>query len=304
MLKPFLLVIAAGAVTLCSAALREVDYAGDLGCCTVTFENGYVVAYEQGAFRLYGPDGTHRYQATPEVPGAVDEFVGNVSVNRSGEAAAAVHYSVPVGDDRLRNGGGIALFDAEGKQLRFIATADYIPSQVEFAPDDSVYTIGYHANQNRGEHPDYFILRKYSRDGRQLLAALSRASLILNPDDFHPDPVLDFIGLWGLRAAGNRLGFWIFRDDLARIEWIETDLDGTLIGRWKLDKDRGNFAFSSAGVLYADGNGHDGFRFDPATASWKPVLGMPEGLLLGADADSLAFLNPATHRLRRFVPAQ
>ncbi len=297
-----LLVLAvAGTLTICSAADREVLYQGPLDSLK-TFDNGYLGLYHQKGFSLYGPDGLPRYEAVVDVPSGGSAFVANVAVHHDGLSVAAVDYQIPIDEEHSRTVGGLAWFDAQGKQVRFVPTGNYIPSQVAYAPDGSIYTIGYLGNQDWAEHADYSVLRKYSRDGQELLEAVPRASINPSPEDSHPEPVRNVIGLWGLRVADDRVGFWIFRGDLQRMEWMETDLDGKQIGRWKLDKERGSFAFTSSGTLYADGNGHGVSRFNRATATWESVAGMPEGRLLGADGNSLVFLKRGSNLVRWVQP--
>jgi len=302
MLARFPLVFAAGTLAVCSAANRDVYYQGPLAPLNTapTFDRGYLAVYEQGGFSLYGPDGVPRYKAAPVVPGASSVFIGNVAVDAEGIAAVTLNYYVNSGEHGSKRAGGLALFDAQGKQVRFFSTGAYVPSQVAFAPDGSIYSLGYLLNVRWAEHPDYDILRKYSREGEELLAALPRSSVDPNPKDSQPDPVPGFTGLWGLRVTADRIGFWIFRDDLQRRQWIEADLRGRPSGRWKLNQDLGEFAVTSSGTLYANGYGHGGTRFDRKTSTWEPVPGMPDGMLLGADGNSLVFLNLDSNLVRYF----
>jgi len=70
-------------------------------------------------------------------------------------------------------------------------------------------------------------------------------------------------------------------------EWIETDLKGKEIGRWDFKAGRSLLAFTESGALY--GQEHDVAIFDRSSHSWRPVAEMPNGILLGADGNSLVF---------------
>jgi hypothetical protein len=153
------------------------------------------------------------------------------------------------------------LFDRTGAQIRFVDTGLYLPTQVCFAPDHSIWTVGWQGPEAIGKNEDYFILQNYSQDGQQLGAFLPRSSF-----DAEPDPVGPMTGAWRWDFAGRSL-----------------------------------LAFTQSGAIY--GQEHDVAVFDRATTNWRPVAGMPDGHLLGADGESLVF-SLRGQSVLRWVPAR
>jgi hypothetical protein len=195
------------------------------------------------------------------------------------------------------------LFDRTGAQMRYVDTGLYLPTQVCFAPDHSIWTIGWQGHEALGKNEDYFVLRNYSQDGGQLGAFLPRSSF-----EDEPDPVGPMIGAWQLRTSNSRVGAIFFASSIvglwqksrSAVNWVETDLKGKETGRWNF-AGRSLLAFTQSGAIY--GQEHDVAVFDRATSSWRPVAGMPDGHLLGADGDSLVF-SLRGQNILRWVPAR
>ena len=88
---------------------------------------------------------------------------------------------------------------------------------------------------------------------------------------------------------------------MAERQWLEVDLQGNLIGRWKLGpRDGGGLAYTANAGLYTvthqPPNGVPTLQiFDRSTASWKPVENMlpatPQygrvSFLIGAERNSV-----------------
>ncbi len=252
-----------------------------------TFDKAYLAVYErEHAISLYGPDGLLAYNATPQAPYPTWTNVENASPDSDGSLALAVEYR----HEKLLRG-GIAYFNNVGKQTAFIDTgSDYLPTQVCFGPDHSIWTIGWRGlNPPQTSTADYFVLRNYTRDGRLLGAFLARSS-------FEQDPVGPIVGGWQLRSANGRIGAVFYATSVLapgaehRVpEWIETDLHGNVVRRVDIPQ-KTIRAFSSDGSLYALGHSGLYVTFDPATNSWRTVSGVPGGTLLGADGNNLVFL--------------
>ena len=187
----------------------------------------------------------------------------------------------------MRGGGGIALFDRTGAQIRFLDTGGYLPTQVAFGPDHSIWTIGWLGGENTASlTADYSTLRNYAQDGRELGEFLPRASF---PSVNYPpgEPlIMPMSGLWSLRVANERVEAILHRPHL----WVQTDLNGQEKGRWDTPNGRRPYAITPDGKAWrVEGNR---LRvFDRSAGVWNAVaFDVPEGTLLGAEGNSLVFL--------------
>src|SRR5882724_9549658 len=293
------------AATLCNAAFaaepREVYYQGFLvpQSITPTFDKGYLFVYNFDKIDAYAPDGSPLYSVAAEVPNAKTAHVQNAAADTDGTMAGAVAYY----SGARKRGGGIALFDRSGKQTRFFDTGRYWPTQVCFAPDHSIWTLGWQGFEGSRKNDDYFILRNYSQEGLELGAFLARSSF-----DPEPDPVGPITGLWQLRIMNGRIGALFYgssilgpRQKSRPARWIEADLHGKVLERWEVGAEWSPEAFTQSGALYTH-SGDAVLVFDRSTKAWRPVAGTPAGFLLGADGNSLVFEVRGTSRLR-WVPA-
>jgi hypothetical protein len=286
-----------------AAESRDVYYPGLLTPLNIvpTFDKGYLFVYDAHKINVFGADGSHLYDISAQIENCKVVSIENAAVDTDGTIAGAVMYS-PDGTS-IKEGGGIAVFDQSGNQVRFFDTGRYHPTQIAFGPDHSIWTLGWPGSQARRWPDDFLILRTYSQDGQELGAFLPRSSF-----DSRPDPIGPMIGFWELRVMGNRVGALIYRsseyqpDESPRdaMLWVETDLKGNEIGRWNIPPDRAPEAFTEAGALYMR-KGKSVFIFDHPTRAWRATGTPAEGRILGADGDSLVFLK-ATNTLR-WVPA-
>jgi len=293
------LLLTISSTTALAAEARDVYYQGDVAPLNImpTFDKGYLVVYDRDhKINVYAPGGSPLYSASAQVPNTDWADIENAAVDTDGTLAGAIEHR------RLKHesSGGIVLFDRTGTQIRFIDTGQYLPTQVCFAPDHSIWTIGWQGHVGKNE--DYFILRDYSQEGNELGAFLPRSSF-----DAEPDPVGPVTGGWQLRTSNARVGaiFYVssilgkWQKPRSVGQWVETDLKGKETGRW--DFAARLLAFTQSGALY--GQEHDVAVFDRATSSWRPVAGMPDGNLLGADGDSLVF-SLRGQNILRWVPAR
>jgi hypothetical protein len=274
------------AVALAADEVRVVQYKADsLSPKNIppTFDNGYLVVYGYGFHTthhfpgegvgegIYAPDGSLAY--------TIPQYSPNVAVDTDGSSAAAL----PAGDNK----GGIALFDPAGLQIRFIDTGQYWPCYVSFAPDHSIWVTGGWTS-NRGNEPKY-ILRHFSRGGEELGGFLPSASF---KGSFRP--VGPISGTSGLRVTNDRIGVFLNYGGWANEwMWVETDLNGKEIGRWKLQTYP--TALAPSGAVYAQEQGNV-LRLDHATGKWTPVSVPFYGKLLGADGEALVFLDRTESR--------
>jgi len=302
MLLLCLLTAIASSSTAFAAEARDVYYQGDLAPLNIvpTFDKGHLVVYDRDhKINVYAPDGSPLYRAAAQVPNTDWADIQNAAVDTDGTLVGAIRYSRA----KRTSGGGIVLFDRTGAQIRFVDTGLYLPTQVCFAPDHSIWTVGWQGPEAIGKNEDYFILQNYSQDGQQLGAFLPRSSF-----DAEPDPVGPMTGAWQLRTSNGRVGAIFYASSILRTwqkprsaeQWVETDLKGKETGRWDF-AGRSLLAFTQSGAIY--GQEHDVAVFDRATTNWRPVAGMPDGHLLGADGESLVF-SLRGQSVLRWVPAR
>jgi len=297
---PFLLLAATLCNTAFAAESREVYYQGFLVPQSIvpTFDKGYLLVYDFEKIDVYAPDGSPLYSVSAEVPNAKTANIQNAAADVDGTMAGAVYYA----RGRTR-GGGIVLFDRFGKQTRFFDTGQYWPTQVCFAPDHTIWTLGWQGFEASREKDDYFILRNYSQDGQELGAFLPRSS-------FEPEPVPigPKTGLWQLRIVNGRIGALFYGSSplgpgqkSRPMQWVEVDLKGKVLGRWEVGAELSPEAFTQSGALYT--HSRDAvLMFDRSTKAWRRVAGTPPGFLLGAQGDSLVFEVRGTSTLR-WLPA-
>jgi hypothetical protein len=286
----FLLFAAALCNLAIAAAPREVYYAGSLTPLNITptFDKGYLFVYAGHEINVFGPDGTQLFGISAQVALAKVSSIENAAADTDGTIAGAVTY-YPDGS-RSREGGGVAVFDRSGKQVRFFDTGRYHATQIAFGPDHSIWTLGCPSAQHWDD--DFFILRNYSQDGEELGHFLPRSSF-----DAAPDPIGPEIGTWQLRVIRDRVGAIIYESPVYRqnqknraVVWVETDLRGQELGRWEVGANPAPQAFTESGNLYIR-EGKSVSVFDRAAKAWRKVALSADGILLGADGDNLVFLQ-------------
>jgi hypothetical protein len=252
------------------------------------FDKGYLMFITRtGGIEVWGPDGLQRFFATVEKPPGAS--VASLAVDSDGSVAAGIGFSGPQGIS-----GGIAFFDATGKQTRFVVTGKYMPAHVCFDQNHSLWTFGSQRDSSGDyeETSDYMMFRKYSADGKEVGRYGPRS--IVPTRGLEPGGAS--IGAWRLRVADDRVGALAESGNsgLANQVWIELGVDGHLIGKWPMGRDlQGGLAFTSNGRLcrQTPGKTMPGIEcFDRGTGAWKNGGDAPvSGLLLGAQGDELVF---------------
>jgi hypothetical protein len=274
---------------------RTVTYGRDYGSQALpAFDKGYLLfTTELGGVEVWGPDGRLVFQTVLTTPQTA--HVMSAAVDSDGTVAVGVAYSgAPNG-----YGGGIAMLDRSGKEIRFVETDRYMPAHLCFDAKHALWTFGWQRDIVRNvaeDSQDYFLFRKYSIDGKQL-GAYALRSLFPRPG---LQPGGPSGGLWRLRISDDRIGAIAYSGQTsANPEWIEVGLDGGLIGHWKLGRDHSDgMAFTSRnGICRLSGQEGRIDCFDRVTQAWKRLgdtsatdeNGRPLGILLGADDEYLVF---------------
>jgi hypothetical protein len=265
------------------------------GCSVPVFDRGYMFKVKDptsrsgpgpDGFSVWDPKGIFMYNATPLTPEGNPGSITKPAADTDGTVVAGLAWGPP-GNRKV----GIAFFDSSGTQTRFIDTGNYIPTAFAFAPDHAIWMTGWTRKPNDYAESEYAIVRRYSRDGVQTGAYLQRS---LFPPGLQPGGA----GLSWIQIAKDRVGMMLHPGQTSQFpEWVELDLEGSLIGRWKVGEWNGSgYGYTEEGKLYSYPYNKDLKRgelktFDRATSSWKPVESGPQptGFLLGADGHSLVF---------------
>ena len=265
--------------TLCAGAaeLRVADYAPSN--TFPTFDHGYLVVYElESSLRVHGPDGSLVYRFRP-----AKGYPNSAALRADGTGAAAVGHWTDDGS------GAIVCLDRSGTVTKVIETSGFIPVDLSFAEDGSLWVLGARASASEA---DYHLLRHYSKDGPELGRYVKRSSI-----GGSGEPVVDHTGGWVIRTSQNRVGIHLFNSD-PRL-WIETTFDGVEQGRWVVDFDGYPAAFTRSGDVF--GRSIAGpVKLDRQTGKWQSISLAEDGRLAGAEADDLVLLDPTgtVHRIK------
>jgi len=249
------------------------------------YSNGYLLSWDSPQHTqvtLHGRDGKPAF-SVPEGTGASSRVIW--AVDSAGVVA---------GDYRPRRlmEGRIDLLDLTGIVTRTISTGSYIPQQVVFAPDHTIWTVGYNA-QNDGAQ-DFNVLHHYARTGEELGQALSWSQIGGNLKH----PVIESIrGGQLLYIANDRIG-WNAALHPGSRTWIEISFSGVLLGKYALKTADGlalwPVAMTASGNAYAQIFKSRSARFavlDRSKGVWQKVVGDPSGVLIGSEGDNLVFFN-------------
>ena len=289
---------------------KEVFFGRGFGADPLpAFDKGYLLFPGHGGrLTVYGPDGILHFDADVRNPAGGSASIMNAAVDSDGTVAVTAAHIASSGPS-----GGIAFLDSAGKPTRFIPTGQYMPAHLTFDRDHSLWVFGWQRDSaHAAEDPqDYFQVRKFSKDGTEIGAYLPRS---LFPGKLKPFGGQR--GLWLARAASDRIGALAHPSDAGHDpEWIELDLEGKLIGRWKLGRRLdGGLAYTSDARLFTrwwDRKSRKPllWRLDKEASAWVGVEDpLPEdefraGLLLGADGNDLVFAEQGGFRMR-WAPAR
>ncbi len=253
------------------------------------FYNGYVYYLGEGRtsqLRLYAPDGHLALATDLQEPGGSPPSLTGLAIDTDG--TIAVSYA----DLDRGNCGGIEFLDSTGKRTGGIDTQNYLPGNLCYAEDHSLWSFGWQHdkdNPGRADRQDYMLVRKYS-GGKQVGAYLPRSG-------FPPrlEPGSDSWQEMRIAVSHDRVGVLAWRETSEDLEWVELDLNGNLTGRWRFaGRSEPSYAFTSDNHLYALQRDRDGKTrrlaiLDRVTSAWKEVETPIDGGLYEADGDELVF---------------
>ncbi|MBK7929033.1 MAG: hypothetical protein IPJ98_16620 [Bryobacterales bacterium] len=146
------------------------------------WSNGFLAVreIEKATVHLHNGEGKRLWTVRVTVPESVQTTLYPVTVWPDGSAAAA---GGAVSADGAR-GPFLVLIDPAGKITRMVRTAPFVAQHLTVARDGSLWAFG-RILSDWGEKKDkpHMMVRKYSRDGRELAAVLPRDTF---PDWPHP----------------------------------------------------------------------------------------------------------------------
>ncbi len=236
-----------------------------------------------GQVTIYAPDGrvALAFDGNGRVRGVAFDTDGGVAVAWGRRDSAEA--------------GGIDFRDRNGQLARTIRTPNYLPAHLAFAEDHTLWTFGSPRNSKGRPDPEGMTVRKFLPDGKQAGAYLPRSAF---PAGLEPAAAG---WQWSntIVVARDRVGLWAISgqrgDDT---EWVELDLNGNLLGRWRLDQFHGasdeHIALTADGhvfIQYREPEAQDPrvFALDRASSTWQPVEAPPSGWMEGADGNALIF---------------
>jgi hypothetical protein len=249
------------------------------------FYNGYLFSAEPShVLTLFAPDGHELFSLPFQGHGNGNIHIKSVAIDSDGTLAVSWV-------DRPDT--GIDIRDLSGTLLRSFSTGRFFPTHLSFGQDHFLWALGWQYDEARfsEDKQDYQILRKYSMDGKETGAYLPRS---LFPVGLPPGN--DAWQARGITVTADRVGVEVNSGQVSnQREWVELDLNGKLLGRWRLDTraEHPGVAFTSNDQAYVylynrDKKSWQVFRLNRATSAWD-LVDTPDEPLYGADGDKLVF---------------
>jgi hypothetical protein len=130
---------------------------------------------EPSVFSVYGANGNLLFHVPLKIPGASRVVVYDYSRTSTGILVACGFAESP----GVQRAPYLTWFSADGSSQKVIRTDPYYPFLCAGAPDGSLWTVGLEMNadlQEKPEHRESPVLRRFAPDGRQLGAWLPRSS--------------------------------------------------------------------------------------------------------------------------------
>lgn len=247
------------------------------------FYEGYAFFVDRPSshISLYSPNGPLLFDAYVEVETAPS--VMSIAVDSDG--TVAVSYV-----DSHRNAAGVDLLDTKGNSIGSFTTGNYLPSHIAFGDDHSIWTFGWQrsASDPFRNATEYMSVRHYSLSGRQIGAYLPRSQF---PKGM--EPACEGWQEQGIHISADRIGLLACSGmTSANPEWVELDLNGNLIGRWRVGSVHRRVALTHNGHVYTQDtvNGSNQiYLFDRASSSFRPVPWTIPGMMYGTAGDELVF---------------
>ena len=281
---------------LCGLAQAPSDpqYEGSL--LPYSYNGGYLLTWEDSPHRqvtLYGLDEKPAYSD----PREGSQGWGGLAwaVDSDGVVARAVSSYRP--GHAPKNSAHIDLLDITGKATSSIKTGSYEVRHIVFAPDHSLWTIGFEDDYER-QNKDFDVIRHYTRSGELLGHSFPWSQITA---DFNAYTTLQSEPRQAFFAVANRLGYAVSLR-YGRGAWIEIAPGGNVLGIYDLGKYRElsylPVAMTESGTVYAKISQFDKFAgwamLDRQQGIWRKVQLPSKGTIIGAKDENLIFLEHDT----------
>lgn len=258
----------------------------DVPGTAAVYSNGYLVTWDSPAYSemtLYRRDAEIAYSVAQNRDGV--SYKG-WAVDSDG-VAAGVYGTVEPWEGR------IDIFDASGQLTGTINTGSYLPQSLAFAPDHTLWTVGFNAG-NDGSRGDFNVLHHYERSGKELGSAVPWSRIESEHNSY--TTLQGIIGARRLFAAKDRLGFSCWTR-YGHHTWIEVSFSGNVLGQYDLGGyEEGSYfpvAMTESGAVYAQAYDAGHFQgwsvLDRSESAWRKLAGFPKGRIIGSEADDLVF---------------
>jgi hypothetical protein len=265
--------------------VQEASAPAIIGRAMPGFYNGYLFSAEPShVLTLFAPDGHELFSLPIQGHGNGNIHIMSVAIDSGGTLAVSWVD---------RPDAGIDIRDLSGKLVRTIDTGLFAPAHLSFGRDHSLWALGWQFDEARfdEEKHDYRILRKYSTDGKETGGYLSRslfaAGLAPGNEEYQARRITVTADRVGVEVISGKIG--------NQKEWLELDLNGNILGRWKLDPSNEfpGVTFTGDNHAYVHRYKHDTksnqtFRLNRTTSSWD-LMNAPDEPLYGADGEKLVF---------------
>ncbi len=275
---PLLAVLSFPAWAASNAPVQESSAPAIVGAVLPGFYNGYLFSTEpRHVLTLFAPDGHELFSLPFAGHGNGKTGVESAAIDADGTLAVAWHDPPNAGID---------IRDLSGTLIRSIDTGRYVPAHLAFGQHHSLWALGWQSGKS-----DYSIVRRYSIDGKETGAFLPRslfaAGLQPGMSEWQKRRITVTSDRVGVEAISGTVG--------NQREWVELDLTGKIIGRWKLDvwDESPGVALTSDDQAYVHRYNREAksvqtFRLNRATSAWD-LVNVPAAQLYGAEGDKLVF---------------
>ncbi len=265
--------------------VQEASAPAIVGKAMPGFYNGYLFSAEPShVLTLFAPDGHELFSLPIQGHGNGNIQIKSVAIDSDGTLAVSWVD---------RPDAGIDIRDLSGTLVRSFNTGRFAPAHLSFGQDHSLWALGWQYDEARfsEEKQDYRTLRKYSIDGKETGGYLPRSLFAAGLPPGNEE--------WQARritVTGDRVGVEVISGKVDnQREWVELDLNGSVLGRWKLDPSNKfpGVTFTSDDRAYVhrynrDKKSNQTFRLNRTTSSWD-LMSAPDEPLYGADGDKLVF---------------
>lgn len=254
------------------------------------FENGYFANFDSpdrdvSSIPVYVYDRTGKVAATVvlSIPESHATIVLDVAVSNRGQIAVAGGATSM--DSRSTD--VIAFFGQGGEAQAIMRTDDFVPRQISFSPDGTLWALGGEFDAQRMRLPECNVLRQYSSSGKLIRSALPSAGPLFTPK-------LRTINGARLAVSSETVAVWFpHNNQMVEISSKTGELVRQAAGPVGEECIFLGLTSSGSAFLTCSTESRDITReFDAESKQWKLVPGL-DGAILGAEGEQLVLRGPA-----------